>query len=149
MEVPPIAAALDAYARYINDWAKRKGFYDLCPVCMGSGSVYAGPSRLVSGTKPCASCHGSGAVPRNFGELIALMHSELSEALEAHRRQQPDQPPTADEHCPEFSNIEIELADLIIRVLDTAAGMGLRLGAAVEAKMAANERRPHKHGKQY
>ena len=81
---------------------------------------------------------------RNPGEIIALMHSELSEALEAMRKGNP-----FDEHVPEFSNLEVELADLVIRVLDYSAGCKLRVGDAIAAKMAYNETRPHKHGKKF
>lgn len=88
--------------------------------------------------------------PWNFGEKISLMHTELSEALEKHRntigKGLPEEP---DEHCPNHSGIEIEFADAIIRIFDTAEKMGYDMGKAVLAKMAFNAGRPFKHGKAY
>lgn len=77
----------------------------------------------------------------NDGEKIALMHSELSEVLEALRKGEPP-----DKHLPEFTSTEVELADAVIRIMDYAEYRGLRLAEAVEAKVAYNETRPHKHG---
>jgi len=48
-----------------------------------------------------------------------------------------------------ISGLEAELVDLIIRVTDMAGGRGLRLEEAVLAKMAYNEGRPRKHGKEF
>lgn len=77
---------------------------------------------------------------RNAGELIALMHSELSETLEAVRKS------LTSDHIPRFSGEEEEIADTLIRLLDYAGGRGLRLGEAFEAKMKYNATRAdHKY----
>lgn len=81
--------------------------------------------------------------PRNKGEMVALIHSEASELLESTRK------PAQDQHCPEFTNEEIELADIVIRVMDYAQGFDLRLGEAIVAKLKFNATRPHKHGKAF
>lgn len=78
---------------------------------------------------------------RNDGELIALMHSELSEALEALRAGNPP-----DDHIPQFSGVEAELADVIIRALDMSAARGYDVAGAIVAKVAYNEVRAYKHG---
>jgi NTP pyrophosphatase (non-canonical NTP hydrolase) len=78
---------------------------------------------------------------RNDGEIVALLHSELSEALEALRHGNP-----TDEKLPNFSSVEVELADLFIRLADYGAARGYRIAEAVEAKMAYNKGRTYKHG---
>lgn len=78
---------------------------------------------------------------RSDGEIIALMHSELSEALEAIRNGNP-----SDDKIPQFTGAEAELADVIIRIMDVAPGRKWRVAEAVVAKMAMNKARPRKHG---
>jgi NTP pyrophosphatase (non-canonical NTP hydrolase) len=72
---------------------------------------------------------------RPFTEIVALMHSELSEALEADRKH------LADAHLPHRSGVEVELADLLIRVFDYAGAAHLDLDGAVREKLAYNARR--------
>lgn len=74
-------------------------------------------------------------IKRNFGEVIALMHSELSEALEADRKG------LADDKLPHRSGVEVEFADCIIRILDTAEALGLDVAGALIEKNRYNQRR--------
>lgn len=66
---------------------------------------------------------------------MALMHSELSEALEGMRKD------LMDDHLPDRQMIEVELADAIIRILDTAGYLGLDVGGAISEKLAYNANR--------
>lgn len=78
----------------------------------------------------------------NKSEKIALMHSELSEALEAMRMPEWEM----SEKIPVFFHLEEELADLQIRLMDFAAAYGLRVAEATIAKAEYNKSRPYKHG---
>jgi NTP pyrophosphatase (non-canonical NTP hydrolase) len=79
--------------------------------------------------------------PRSFGECVSLFHAELSEALEADRKNKGES-----EKIPGFSCIEEEFADLFIRVMDTSEFMNLRLAEAILAKNEYNKGREHRHG---
>ena len=69
-------------------------------------------------------------------EKLCLIHSEVSEAMEGHRKGLPDDKLA---HRP---MIEVELADAVIRIADLAGALGLDLGGAIAEKMAFNAVRP-------
>ena len=73
---------------------------------------------------------------RNVGELLCLVHSEISEAMEGHRKNLPD------DKLPHRPMVEVELADAVIRIADLAGALGLDLGGAIAEKMAFNATRP-------
>lgn len=72
---------------------------------------------------------------RNKGEMIALMHSELSEMLEGERKDK------MDDHLPHRKSAEVELADLFIRGLDYAGAHNFDLAGAIREKLEYNAKR--------
>ena len=72
---------------------------------------------------------------RNVPEMLCLIHSEISEALEGHRKD------AMDDKLTHRKMIEVELADAAIRIFDLAGGLGLDIGAAMSEKMAYNAQR--------
>lgn len=109
--------------------------------------------------------HGWWEEDRHFGSLVALMHSELSEALEEYRNgKRPDeiywrckvgiemiedclmqsQGCVCKKEKPE--GIPIELADCIIRILDYCGKEGIDIDEAIRIKHEYNKTRPYRHG---
>lgn len=80
----------------------------------------------------------------NDGEKIAKMHAELSRALEALRKGNPES-----EKIPGISAIEEALADTVIRILDFCGKHRFDLGNAVLKKLDYNKSRPRLHGKKF
>ena len=97
--------------------------------------------RLSQSAHDIAISKGWYEQPRAEPELLCLIHSEISECLEAVRD---GNPPSS--QCPGYSCAEVELADAVIRIADMAAHLGWDLGGAIDAKMAHNQTRPQRHG---
>lgn len=91
--------------------------------------------KLVEAVHENAKEKGFWDTPREFGTLMALIHSEVSEALEADRNGE--------------DNIGEELADIVIRVADVAGHYNIDLEEEITKKMTYNIAREHKHGKAY
>jgi NTP pyrophosphatase (non-canonical NTP hydrolase) len=77
--------------------------------------------------------HGWWDGVRTIPELLVLLHSEVSEALEAYRNN-------------DRENYREELADIAIRLLDTAEGQGIDLTAEIIRKHERNISREYKYG---
>lgn len=92
-----------------------------------------------------AVAHGFWDTARPLPESIALMHSELSEALEADRAGEPAH--HVKDGKPE--GVAVELVDCLIRILDTLATLDVNIDVVVADKMAYNATRPRLHGKEY
>jgi NTP pyrophosphatase (non-canonical NTP hydrolase) len=102
-------------------------------------------NELVKKAHKNAVEHGWHDDKRTFGELIALCHSELSEALEEHR--------AGVDYTEEYTDpvlkpcgIPSELADVVIRIADMCGLYGIDLDDAVKKKMEYNKKRPYRHG---
>ena len=100
---------------------------------------------------------------KNIGEMLALIHSEVSEALECDRKEKECSNETAQDIAIIDDNdafkmafglhvkdtFSAELADIMIRVMDLAAYKGINLELFINAVMRNNSLREYKHGKKY
>lgn len=126
-------------------------------VPLPEGVAPARINDLVNAAHANAVAKGWWAEERSFGEVIALIHSEASEALEDFRvgheptgiwYQHKDEGYSEMQLTPEYKpcGIPSELADIVIRVFDACGRYGIDLETAIAEKMAFNATRPIRHG---
>ena len=72
---------------------------------------------------------------KNVGEQMSLLHTEVSEATEGDRRNK------MDDHLPHRTSLEVELADVVIRVFDLSGGWHLDVAGAIAEKLIFNATR--------
>jgi NTP pyrophosphatase (non-canonical NTP hydrolase) len=87
--------------------------------------------------------HVRGQVPPDFGNFCMNLVAEVAELWEAYREGRLDR--QCEKKC-KLSCSEEELADIVIRAMDTAEQLGVNLGRAVARKAAYNRTRPYRHG---
>jgi NTP pyrophosphatase (non-canonical NTP hydrolase) len=86
--------------------------------------------------------------PVAFGDAIANIHGELSEAFEEYRKGKglSETYLSFDDPNGKPEGIPSEFADVIIRVLDNCHMYGIDIDLAISMKMQYNKTRPYKHG---
>lgn len=131
--------AADALADAIADLPVRELAEDaafagatLQAICFGSSYAAGWWTDLTTGEPTTTN-------PLCFSNKLALIHSEVSEAMEGDRKN------LMDDKLPHRKMAEVELADAAIRIFDLAGAYEFNLGAAIAEKLAYNrERADHK-----
>jgi len=112
---------------------------------MEEGSTSLTINALISESHQTAKDKGWWDQELNIGEKLALIHSEISEALEEYRSHGKYLQYTREsDGKPE--GFVFELADTVIRIADLCGELDLDLEKALRTKMNFNRTRPYRHG---
>ncbi len=117
MEHTEVLSELQVYAR--------NGVKALVALCHGA-AVRGGWWTNLTTNEP---------LERNVAEMLCLVHSEISEALEGYRKN------LMDDKLPHRPMLEVELADTVIRIADLCGGLKLDLAGAILEKLEYNAKR--------
>ncbi len=96
----------------------------------------SGLNERMAEVRAMCDAKGFSAAPERIWEMLALIHTEVSEATDAYKKGEP------------LDHVGEELIDAIIRILHLVSALGLDADALFDAKMAHNWQRPYKYNTQ-
>lgn len=149
--MPTFSKLADLYGGYIHSFRTTTFFAEPEPVEEEHGPLglsYIQKLRLIRGFQPMIDLCSKMAdrwwhdpatgepVKRNKGEVLMLIVSEISEAMEGARKN------LMDTHLPHRKMEEVELGDAVIRIFDYAKHQGYDLAGAIIEKLEYNASRP-------
>lgn len=147
--------AIQELCDIIDDWATRKGWNEVPDsVSRKAEQIALMHSELSecleflrkNGVEECPHCPSR--LTEHRGLDLDDGHIWLCPMCgREHVGKAPDQVPQMDDHVPELTGEEAELADLLIRVFHYCGNRNINLGRAIALKQNYNENRPYKHGK--
>jgi len=127
-----------------NEVAYLKNRFEKVPNAIEITNLVDLPLKYVCVNELCQMIHASNRKagwwdqadnPLVVPTKLALIHSEVSECLEAHRRN------LKDDKFPQYDGIAVEMADVLIRLFDLAGFLGIPLGTIMAEKEAFNAKR--------
>lgn len=130
-------STLEHFRLRANAMALEQSGNALQAICHGAASAAGWWNNLKTGEDYVVEVRSDSRLGKALvAEKLCLVHSEVSEAMEGHRKG------LSDDKLPHRPMIEVELADAVIRIADLCGALGLDLGGAIAEKMAFNAVRP-------